>query len=428
MSEVGLKIYTLCKKIFPINRSITGDGVRETLNILKKEIPSLLIHEVRTGTKCFDWNIPQEWNIDDGYILNPSGNKIVNFRENNLHVMGYSIPVDQNIKLSDLNKHLYSIPEMPDAIPYVTSYYKENWGFCITHNQRKKLVDGIYRVKINSQLTDGKLTYAELLIPGETNQEVFLSTYICHPSMGNNETSGPALVTFLAKYLINLKNRRYSYRIIFVPETIGSILYLSKNFESMKNNIIAGFNVTCVGDNNDYSFLPSRSGNSLSDKVAKHVLKHATDSYSLYSFLERGSDERQYCSPLVDLPIASIMRTKYGEYDEYHTSLDDLNFISEEGLNGAYQVYIKALDAIENNNVYIANNKCEPQLGKRGLYPNTSLKTTKDIVRNMMNILAFCDGRTDLISIAEIINVPIWDLYEIISSLMDNDIVSIHNT
>jgi aminopeptidase-like protein len=416
---IGEKIYDLCKELFPINRSLTGDGVRKTLNILKKELPDLEIHEVPTGTKCFDWTIPKEWNCKEAYIMDPDGNKICDITVNNLHLMGYSIPINKVLNLDELNNHLYSLPEFPEAIPYITSYYKERWGFCISEKQRRTLKDGEYKVYINSILKDGSLTYGELLIKGKTTEEIFLSTYICHPSMGNNELSGPTVTTYLAKYIELLKNKRYSYRIIFIPETIGSIMYLSKYLDIMKKNIQAGFVLTCIGDNNAYSFLPSRNGNTLADKVSRHVLKHHVHDYKEYSFLDdRGSDERQYCAPGIDLAVCSIMRTKYGEYKEYHTSLDNLDYISPDGLNGAYEIYVKVIETLENNISYKVNVLGEPQLGKRGLYPTISTKETKSIVKDMMNVLTYCDGKLSLLDIAEKMHVSIWELYDIVDNLV----------
>ena len=425
MNTVGTDIYSLCKELFHINRSITGDGVRETLNIIKRKLPRLKIHEIPSGTKCFDWTIPKEWNIREAYIIDPDGQKIIDFNDYNLHVVGYSTPVDKLINLEELNKHLYSLPELPDAIPYVTSYYREMWGFCLPHNQREKLKNGKYKVYIDSSLEDGNLTYAELLVKGESKEEIFLSTYICHPSIANDNLSGLALVTYLAKYIERLNNRKYSYRIIYVPETIGSIMYLSNNLGHLKKNVVAGFNVACVGDDNNHSYLPSKQGNTLADKVALHVLKHLGHNFKEYSFLNRGSDERQYNSPGVDLPVCSVMRTKYGEFDEYHTSLDNLAYISPEGFNGSYEVYIKIIESIENNHTYIFNELCEPQLGKRGLYPTVSTIESHEIVKNMMNFLTYCNGKLDLVDIAEIINSPVWDLYDTVNKLKYHKLIKV---
>ncbi len=416
MPDVGKSIHALAKEIFPICRSITGDGVRNTLRIIQREVPEVEIYEVPSGEKAFDWIVPKEWNIKDAYVIDPEGNKIIDFQQSNLHVVGYSIPVDKLISLDELQDHLHSLPDQPNAIPYITSYYKERWGICLTHDQRESLKSGQYRVVIESGLKDGSLTYGEIIIPGMQNQEVFLSTYICHPSLGNNEISGPTVTTYLAKWLLTQK-RKYTYRIVVIPETIGSIVYLSRNLDEMKGNIIAGFNVTCVGDNNSYSYLPSRQENTLADQVALHVLKNMHPEFRKYSFLDRGSDERQYCSPGVDLPVVSVMRTKYGSYPEYHTSLDDLNFITPAGLQGAYDVLQKCIECIETNQRLKVSLLCEPQLGKRGLYPTISTKKSGEQVRDMMNLITYADGSRTTLEIAEKINLPMWELMPIVERL-----------
>lgn len=416
-------MYQLLKRLFPICRSITGNGVRETLRILQEYIP-ITIHEVPTGTKVFDWEVPKEWNIRDAYILDEHGNKIVDFKQNNLHVVSYSNPVNQVLTLDELQRHLYSLENQPDAIPYITSYYKEHWGFCISHNQRMQLKEGMYQVFIDSDLRDGHLTYGELIIPGKTQKEVFLSTYICHPSMANNELSGPVLTTVLTKW-IQSAPRKYTYRIVFVPETIGSITYLSKHMDVMKRNIIAGYNLSCVGDDRAYSYLSSRKGNTLADRVALNILRTSQPNFISYSFLDRGSDERQYCSPGIDLPVASIMRSKYGEYPEYHTSLDNLELVTPSGLYGSFDVYQQCLDLIERNERYRINCLCEPQLGKRGLYPSLSTKESRKIVRNMINFIAYADGEKDLVEISDILQLPVKELYPIIDILRKNNLLSV---
>ncbi len=423
-SNLGVEIHNLAKQLWGINRSITGDGVRKTLSILGEFVKDLVVFEVPSGTQVLDWVVPREWSIVSGYIITPSGRKICDFNENNLHVVGYSIPVDDSISLAELDKHLYSLPDQPDAIPYVTSYYAERWGFCISHKQRVLLEEGIYKVKIDSHLFNGHLTYGELIIKGETDKEVLISTYVCHPSMANNELSGPVVVTYLAKWLQSLQSRKYTYRIIFIPETIGSITYLSKNINQMQEKVIAGFNVSCVGDNRSYSYLPSRNGKTLSDKVAKHILKWIDPDYVAYSWSDRGSDERQYCAPGVDLPIASIMRTKYGRYPEYHTSLDDLiNVVTPDGLEGGYEALRLSIEAIENNCYPRVTVLGEPQLGKRRLYPTISTKNSASETRLLMNLITWSDGNHSLLEIAEKCNVPIWELYPLINELRTHDLL-----
>jgi len=411
-------LYRWAQDLYPICRSLTGEGVRETLDYIKTLIPELTVHSIKSGETVFDWQVPLEWNIKAAYIENESGKKVIDFKVNNLHIVGYSEPVDVILHLEDLQSHLHSIPSQPNAIPYVTSYYSKNWGFCLTDIQRKSLLDGKYHVVIDSELKDGILNYADFVIQGKSKEEVFVSTYICHPSMGNNELSGPVVTTALAQWIRALKDPYYSYRFVFIPETIGSIVYLSKHLDHLKNNVIAGFNVTCVGDDRCYSFMPSKNGNTLSDRVGKHILNSIDPKYKSYSWLDRGSDERQYCAPGIDLPIASMMRSKYGEYPEYHTSLDDLSLISSSGLEGGLNALVQAIKAIEFNCFPRATVLAEPQLGKRGLYPLTSTKASKSAVRSMMNLLTYSDGTLDLIDVSNKIGTPIWELYEIVNTLV----------
>ncbi len=425
IDEIGKQMYMLCARLFPICRSITGEGFRQSLDILREYLPELQIHHVPSGTKVFDWEVPLEWNIRDAYIIDPDGNKLCDFKENNLHIVGYSVPVDLDLSLAELQPHLYSLPNQPTAIPYITSYYKARWGFCLPHELREKLKEGTYHVFIDSDLAPGNLSYGELILPGEQREEIFFSTYLCHPSMANNELSGPVLATFLARWLKTIDARRFSYRIIIIPETIGSITYLSKNLAVMKQNIIAGFNLTCVGDEMDYSYLSSRFGDTLADKVALHVLKHTHPEFKPYTFMDRGSDERQYCSPGVDLPVCSMMRSKYHEYPEYHTSLDDLSFISPAGLSGSFAIYQKAIQCLEANEKLKGTVLCEPQLGKRGLYPTISTKDTAKLVKNMMNILAYADGTRTSLELAELIGVPLWEILPTINTLIREGLLEV---
>lgn len=423
-SKVKEEMYELCERLFPIGRSITGDGVRETLRILSEAYGDKInIYEIPSGTQVFDWTVPKEWNIKDAYIENSIGQRIIDFQNNNLHVVGYSVPVDKFLDLKELKFVVYTQPDQPDAIPYITSYYKERYGFCMSQNQLDKLPEDTYHMVIDSELKEGHLTYGEIIIPGDTKEEVFLSTYICHPSMANNELSGPVVAIFLVKWLNSLQKRRYTYRIIFVPETIGSITYLSKNLQHLKEHVIAGFNLSCVGDNRTFSYVESRYGDTLADKVAKNILRFYYPDYKSYSFLKRGSDERQYNAPGVDLPVCAICRSKYGEYPEYHTSKDNLELISPEGLFGAYEVYQQCILALENNYSYKINVLCEPQLGKRGLYPTASQKGTYDAVKSMTDFIAYADGSNDLIDISNIIGVPVNELLTVIEKLEKVDLL-----
>lgn len=423
MKRIKNSMYKWCVDLFPINRSIMGDGVRNTLSYIKKEFPDLEIKKIKTGTKIFDWEVPNEWNVKEAYIEDLKGNRIIDFKKNNLHLMSYSVPIDKWMNLNELNKHLYSIEEQPDAIPYVTSYYKKNWGFCISHNQRKKLKNTNFHVVIKSSLNPGYLNYGEILIKGKTTNEILLSTYICHPSMANNEVSGPVVTLALTKFINKIKSRNFSYRIIFIPETIGALAYLSYNHKKMKKNIKAGFILTCVGDNNNFSFMPSRLGSTLADKVANHVINHFYPSTKKYSFLDRGSDERQFCSPLIDLPIVSLMRSKYGTYKEYHTSEDNLNFISEEGLLGGYEINRKCIETLEINKRYIATLMGEPKMDKRGL--RDSVGAPKKLPQNfkvIMDFLMYADG-SELIDISEKINMNIFDANEIAKILLNQKLI-----
>jgi aminopeptidase-like protein len=401
--NTGDQMHAFAAKLFPICRSLTGNGVRETLAEIREHVPALTVQEVASGTQAFDWVVPDEWNISAAKLTGPDGQVVADFANHNLHVVGYSEPVDCVMPLEQLQEHLHSLPELPDAIPYVTSYYRRYWGFCLPHRVRSALPPGNYRAKIDSTLIGGSLTYGEVILPGESVQEVFLSTYVCHPSMANNELSGPVVTTWLIKWLMEQK-RRFTYRVVFIPETLGSIVYLSRNLELMRRNISAGFNISCVGDDRCYSYLPSRNGDTVSDRTAQYVLRCIDPGYIRYSYLDRGSDERQYCAPGVDLPVCSVMRSKYGCYPEYHSSADDLTLVTPTGLEGAYIALKRCIEILEVNRRWRATVLCEPQLGKRGLYPTISSRDGAQSVQTMMNLLAYADGARDLLSIAEVIH------------------------
>lgn len=415
--DSGEDLYSWATDLFPITRSLTGDGVRKTLAYLHSLLPELAVHEIPSGTEVMDWTIPDEWNITDAFVTDLAGNRIIDFANNNLHVVGYSTPIDEVIDRSTLNAHLHSLPQQRNAIPYVTSYYSRNWGFCVTEDQRDQLGEGPFHVKIDSVLQSGALTYAEVVIPGETADEVLLSTYMCHPSMANNELSGPVVATGLARWLQSLPRRRYTYRILFIPETIGSIAYLAQNIGHLKARVKAGWVLTCMGDERGYSYVPSRLGNSLSDKISRQVLQERGHDYISYSFLDRGSDERQWCAPGVDLPVASLMRSKYGEFPEYHTSLDDLTFVTPTGLQGGLELMKDAITLMENNAKWIVTTLGEPQLGKRGLYPSTSTKASTALVHDMMNVIAYSDGEHDLIDVAQACKITTSHVLEIVKNL-----------
>jgi len=416
-------------RLWPITRSLTGDGNRETLKILS-ELVELEVHEVPSGTQCFDWTIPPEWNIKDAWIKDENGNKIVDFAKNNLHILGYSVPIHAKMTLSELMPNLYSLPDYPEVIPYLTSYYKERWGFCLSHNELMKIEDGIYEVYIDSDLNPkGNLTYGEAIIKGTSDKEVLFSTYICHPSLANNELSGPLVTAYIYRALKSITNLKYTYRFLFIPETIGSIMYLSKNGSHLKDKLIAGYTVTCIGDSGNFTYKRSRRGNSLADRAAELVLKQTERDYIVKDFFPSGSDERQYCSPGFNLPVGSLMRTMYGVYKEYHTSADNKSFISFEAMQKSIEKYLEIVKIIEMNDYYVNNQPyCEPQLGKRGLYPTLgSQKTHKLFVEALMWFLNYSDGEHDLIEIIEKSGLPYEEFSQVIEKCLDSGLISKNN-
>ena len=402
MKKIEKELEEYFDRLWPINRSLTGKGNRESLKIIK-EIVALNISEIPSGTKCFDWTVPPEWNVEGAWIKDSSGNKIIDFEVSNLHLLGYSEPFQGKLSLAELKKHLYSLPEQPTFIPYVTSYYKRRWGFCIAHNQLLQLKDEVYEVFIDSILNDkGSMTIADAIISGKSNKEILFTTYICHPSMANNELSGPLVSSFICQALKKREGAlKYTYRFVFVPETIGSIYYLSKYGDYLKENLIAGFVVTTVGDSGKFTYKRSRTGNSLTNRAVETILSNSNKDYQVEDFFPMGSDERQYCSPGFNLPVGSLMRTRDGKYKEYHTSGDYKSFISFEAMEDTIEMYLKVVELIENNCKPInLLPDCEPQLGKRGLYPDISsaAEKTKNI-EAIQWVLNYSDGLHDTIDI-----------------------------
>ena len=420
---IGNKIFNLAKKIWNYNRSLTGQGVRDTLYEFRKINKNLKINKVKSGTKAFDWKVPLEWNVKQAYIIDPEGKKICDFFKNNLHLVGYSIPKKKSFNLEQLKKKIYTYRKIPTAIPYHTSYYKKDWGFCMSLNQKKKLKKGTYKVNINSSLKKGYMNYGEIFIKGRKKKEIFFSTYICHPSMANNELSGPCTMIYFSDYLKKIK-LNYSVRILFVPESIGSIYYLSKNYKKMKKNIISGFNISCIGDNRSYSFITSRKNNTDTDKITKYVYKNISTKSKEYSWNERGSDEKNYCAPGIDLPICTIMRSEFGKYKEYHTSEDKLGkVVTKVGLNNSFDL-LKKIHYLADN--YSSPKSCvlgEPFLTKYNLYPTLSSQILPKKTMLIKNIITYSDGDNSIIDIAEKCKVSVWDVIPLVKMLQKKKIL-----
>jgi aminopeptidase-like protein len=402
---VGQAMYELTSRLYPICRSITGDGVRASLRILQDIIP-LKIREVPSGTQVFDWTVPLEWNIKTAYVRNSKGKKVIDFENSNLHVLNYSVPVKTKLSLAELRKHCYTRPDRPDWIPYRTSYYERNWGFCISHNQLLALPEDEYEVVIDSSLEKGQLTYGEWFLNGQTDDEILISAHVCHPSLANDNLSGLAVATFLAIHL-SACPVRYSYRVLFLPGTIGPITWLSRNEEAV-HRIKHGLVLACVGDAGRTTYKKSRRSEADIDKAVVHVLKHSGSDYAVEEFSPIGYDERQFCSPGFNLPVGCFMRTPHGQFPEYHTSADDLDFVKPESLADSFSKCLAVFRILENNRTYLNQNpKCEPQLGRRGLYQmigGTSDARSKE--RAMLWVLNLSDGNYSLLQIAEESGIP----------------------
>jgi aminopeptidase-like protein len=412
---MNLEIQNLMENFFdrlwPLNRSITGPGVRASLDVLSELMPMERLC-FDSGEEVFDWTVPKEWEARDAYIIGPNGQRFADFKKNNLHLVGYSIPVDQTCCLDELKLHLHTLPDQPNAIPYVTSYYDEDWGFCLAYSEYRALQEGEYRVVIDSELREGRLELGEAVLPGETDDEVLFSTYLCHPSMANNELSGPLTVAFLYRVLSQRPHRRFTYRFVIGQETIGTICFLSCRGKHLLRHLKAGYVLSCIGDPGNFTFISSRRDNSLADRAARLVLRDHGP-YECRPFdAGSGSEERQYCSPGFNLPVALMMRTPAGEYPEYHTSLDNKDFISFAALEESVHVCSKIVDALEANVVWRNMQPyCEPQLGRRGLYPRRSAdQTPQGLFRSIKWLLNLADGEHDLLAVAERSGKPVQDL------------------
>ena len=416
------------KKLYPICRSLTGNGNRKTLKILKKKIKNLKILEIPSGKKIYDWKVPQEWNIKDAYIKDNFGKRIVDFNKSNLHVINYSKPIKKKIKFKELEKNLFYLKKQSKHIPYLTSYYKKNWGFCLSYNEFLKLKkkysnDTLFDVRIDSSFKkNGSLTLGEAIIKGKSKKEILISTYICHPSTCNDNLSGILLSTILYEHYKKFPNY-YTLRFVFVPEIIGSICYINKRFKTLKKNIIAGYNLTCVGDNRNYSFIPSKNINSLTNKCALSVFRENKIKFKKFNFGDFRSDEGNYNSYGVDLDIATICRTKYAEFKEYHTSADDFKVLTKIGLQNSYKLMVKILDKYSKILLPECKIYCEPQLGKRGLHPLLGTKEKKTQVKKFINFLQYSDGKHDLAEIAQLIKVNLKECMSINNILKKNKLI-----
>ncbi len=420
-------MYKWISDLFNYNRSITGEGTRKTLDYFEKLNPELKRLRFKTGKKVFDWRIPKEWVINDAYIENSNKVKFAEFKKNNLHLVSYSAPVNQILDKKKLSQKIYTVKKYKNYIPYVTSYYKNDWGFCLSEKQKTKYLKGNkFKVVIKSKFKKGYLDCSHALIKGKTKKEIFFSSNICHPSMASNELSGPALINAIMLYIKSkYPNNHYSYRFALVPETIGSLAYLSRYLKSLKKNVIAGYVLSCVGDNNNFSIIKSREENFLSEKILETLLK-TKKNLKIYSYLERGSDERQYCSPGIDLPMCGFCRSKYGEYKEYHTSADNLKFINQKGLQESLNIFSKIIDMFETGIIPQRINLGEPFLSKRNLFNNKGLWEKKSYEKNFktrFNFLAYCDNETNIFDISNKIKVPLDTLFEEYKLLIKSGII-----
>ena len=409
-AEVGEQLHQAAAELYPVCRSITGAGTRETLAYLRQRLP-LTIHEVPTGEEVFDWTVPREWNIRDAYIKDLSGARIVDFQRSNLHVVNYSTPVNATLPMSELREHLFTLPDRPDWIPYRTSYYKDSWGFCLTHNQLAAMRDESYEVCIDSALDNGHLSYGECFLPGESDREVLISVHLCHPSLANDNLSGITVAAALARHLAS-RHLKYSYRFLFVPGTIGAITWLSRN-RSTAQKIHHGLVMTCIGDAGSFHYKKSRLGGALIDRAMAHVLRHSGEPVEVLEFSPYGYDERQYCSPGFNLPVGCLMRSVWGTFPEYHTSADNLDFVQPLQLARSLRLVVAAIHVLENDGFYVNQYPfCEPQLGKRNLYRNTGGESIGREIHARLWVLNQSDGSNSLLAIAERSGLPFSVIFD----------------
>lgn len=419
VEDVGRELHDLIARLYPICRSISGDGVRRTFELLNEILP-LEVTEVPSGTQVFDWTVPREWNIREAWIADPSGRRVVDFADNNLHVLGYSVPIRARMTLEELRPHVFTHPREPDWVPYRTSYYNENWGFCMERSRLESLPEAEYQVCIDSTLADGSITYAECVLPGEVEEEVLLSTYSCHPSLANDNVSGIALVALLGRHLAGVE-RRYTYRLLFSPGSIGPISWLARN-EAGLDRIYAGLVASCVGDPGPMTYKRSRRGDADVDRAVAIVLRDSGREHRIRDFVPLGGDERQFCSPGIDLPVGALSRTPADEFPEYHSSADNLELVRPDALGEAFDTYVRALDALERNDRFQnLSPKGEPQLGKRGLYRSVGGGSSREAA--LLWVLNLSDGAHDLIAIAERSHLPFHAIAEAAAALEEHDLL-----
>ena len=423
LAGLGEEMYRWIERLYPLCRSITGPGVEETLAVIQEQVP-LRIERVTSGAQAFDWTVPREWRIRDAYVKDSSGRRVIDFRASNLHVVSYSRPVHKQVSLAELKAHIFTIPEQPDWIPYRTSYYTESWGFCAAHSVVNALPDGMYEVCVDASLEDGHLVYGEYLHPGDREDEVLLSTHICHPSLCNDNLSGIVLTAMLARLISQLKTR-YSYRFLFIPGTIGSITWLSRN-QQRAQQIKHGLVVTCVGDAGPFRYKRSRQGNAEIDRIVEHVLNHSGNAFEVADFSPYGYDERQYCSPGFNLAVGSLTRSSHGQYLQYHTSADDLNFVAPTYLAQSLDIFLRVVGGLEVNRSYMNQYPFgEPQLGRRGLYNQVGGRPDPEAFRMaLLWVLNQSDGRHSLLDIAERSGIGVDVIAEAAATLHQGSLLS----